>query len=303
MSRSLLPLNGLKAFEVAARHMNFTRAAAELAVTQSAVSHQIRGLEARLGLKLFRRLGASALVLTDAGQLLLPVVRDAFDRLTEGVERVVQRESAGGTLTVSVSPYFAGKWLMPRIGRFLSSHPELSLRVSASQYGVDFDREQVDAAIRHGLGLWQGLKADRLFTDPVYPVCSPALLAGAHPLDHPGALAHHLLIEDPRHGYWESWLRAVGLAELAGKRSRRLVVDDIGLVLQAAIAGQGVGMGRTSLVADDLASGRLARPFAEVIPGDNAYYFVYPEAAAERPKIAKLSAWLMEEGKEMRNAA
>lgn len=288
--------------------MNFTRAAAELGVTQSAVSHQIRGLEARLGLKLFRRLGASALVLTEAGQLLLPVVRDAFDRLDEGLERVVQRESAGGTLTVSVSSYFAGKWLMPRIGRFLSRHPELSLRISASQFEVDFDREQIDAAIRHGLGVWPGLKADRLFADPVFPVCSPALMGSAYrldrpPLDRPAALAHHLLIEDPRHGYWDSWLRAVGLPELAGKRSRRLVVDDIGLVLQAAIAGQGVGMGRTSLVADDLASGRLVRPFAEVIPGGHAYYLVYPDASAERPKIAKLSAWLTEEGKATRGAA
>lgn len=296
MRRSVLPLNGLKAFESAARNMSFTRAAAELGVTQSAVSHQVRGLEARLGLPLFRRLGAANLVLTDAGQMLLPVLRDAFDRLAEGVERVLQRESAGGTVTVSVSHYFAGKWLMPRLGRFLSRHPELGLNVSASQYEVDFDREQVDAAIRHGLGHWRGLRADRLFADPVYPVCSPALLAGGAPLACPADLARHQLIEDPRHGYWDSWLRAHGQAELAGRRSRRLVVDDIGLVLQAVMAGQGIGMGRTSVVAEELATGRLVRPFAEVIPGDHAYYLVYPEAAAERPKIVKLREWLIEEG-------
>ncbi|MGK9170650.1 transcriptional regulator GcvA [Inquilinus limosus] len=297
--RALPPLNGLRAFEVAARHMSFTRAAAELHVTQSAVSHQIRGLEARLGVALFRRAGPSGLVLTDTGQRLLPVLRDAFDRLSTGIERVLQQESAGGPLTLSVSPYFASKWLIPRLGRLRDRHPEIDLRLSASQHPADFAREDVDAAVRHGTGGWEGLRADRLFDEEMFPICSPALLETGPPLKVPADLAHHTLLNDVRYGYWDKWLAAAGVSELAAgrRRGRVMAFDDVGLVVQAALAGLGVGIGRWALCAEDLATGRLVRPFDLRIPADYGYYLVCPEGTADRPKIARLRAWLVEEGR------
>jgi LysR family glycine cleavage system transcriptional activator len=307
---ALPPLNGLRAFEAAGRNLSFTVAARELNVTQSAVSHQIRALEARMGLPLFRRLNGSALVLTDAGQLLLPVVRDAFDTLRIGVERVIQREASAGTLTISVSPAFAARWLIPRLGSFRARHPELDLRISASTIETDFTREaDVDAAIRHGQGEWHGLRADCFIEDEVFPVCAPSLLDGPDPPTTPEALLrHHVLLEDARHDYWARWLDAVGCRNLVAARRRdrlsgggSLVFDDIALVLQAAIEGQGVGMGRSSLVAEDLAAGRLVQPLPPVVPGRYGYYFVCPHAQAERAKIAKLREWLFtESGTELR---
>ncbi|HYG89730.1 MAG TPA: transcriptional regulator GcvA [Azospirillum sp.] len=290
MTRHLPSLNGLRAFEAAARQLSFTRAAEELNVTQSAVSHQIRALEEQMGVPLFRRVN-QGLLLTDAGQLLLPAVRDAFDRLAAGVERVRGHE-ASGTLTVSVSPYFAGRWLMPRIGRFRALHPEIELRLSASQQYVDFTREtDIDMGLRHGLGTWEGLRAVRFLDDGVFPVCSPSLHP---PLHTPGDLRAHVLLDDEQHGYWRAWLVAAGLEDLAPTAGLRLT--DIGLAMQAAIAGQGVAMGRASLVEEDLAAGRLVRPFALSIPADYGIYAVCPEAAAERPKIAAFRDWLIAEG-------
>jgi len=290
MARRLPSLNGLRAFEAAARQLSFTRAAEELNVTQSAVSHQIRALEEQMGVSLFRRVN-QGLLLTDAGQLLLPPVRDALDRLAAGVERVRGHE-ASGRLTVSVSPYFAGRWLMPRIGRFRALHPEIELRLSASQQYVDFTREtDIDMGLRHGLGVWEGLSAVRFLDDEVFPVCSPTL---APPLRTPADLRAHVLLDDEQHGYWRAWLVAVGLDDLAPTAGLRLT--DIGLALQAALAGQGVAMGRASLVEEDLAAGRLVRPFALSIPADYGIYAVCPEAAAERPKIAAFRDWLIAEG-------
>ncbi len=290
MARRLPSLNGLRAFEAAARQLSFTRAADELGVTQSAVSHQIRALEEQMGVTLFRRVN-QGLLLTDAGQLLLPAVRDAFDRLAAGVERVRERE-ASGRLTISVSPYFAGRWLMPRIGRFRALHPEIELRLSANQQYVDFDREtDIDLALRHGLGVWEGLRADRFLDDEVFPVCSPSLHP---PLRTPDDLRAHVLLADEQHEYWGAWLSAAGLTDMAP--SAGLQLTDIGLAIQAAIAGQGVAMGRASLIEEELADGRVIRPFALSIPADYGIYVVCPEATAERPKIAAFRAWLLAEG-------
>ncbi|HYH21759.1 MAG TPA: transcriptional regulator GcvA [Azospirillum sp.] len=292
MARQLPSLNGLRAFEAAARHLSFTRAAEELNVTQSAVSHQIRALEDRMGVRLFRRLN-QALLLTDAGQLLLPSVRDAFDRLAAGVERVVQHEAAG-VLTVSVSPSFAARWLMGRIGRFRLQHPDIHLRISASPHHVDFAREtDIDMAVRHGLGFWEGLRADRLLADEIFPVCSPELLKGSLPLRMPADLRHHTLLDDARHGYWEDWLATAGVPGLAACPD--LVFDDYGLAIEAAIKGQGVAMGRATLVGDEIAAGRLVRLFDLSVPADFGYYVVCPEATADRPKIRTFRAWILTE--------
>src|SRR5215210_7105039 len=176
MLRRLPPLNSLKAFEAAARSESFTRAAEELCVTQGAVSQQVKALEATLGLKLFAR-ERQRLAITDAGRDYLAVVRDALDRIAVGTERLVQRQTSG-VLTVSTSPDFAAKWLVHRLGRFAEGHSEIDLRVSAAMHHVDFAREEVDLAIRHGDGDWTGLDVVRLCSEQLFPVCAPKLVAG-----------------------------------------------------------------------------------------------------------------------------
>ncbi|GGF35088.1 LysR family transcriptional regulator [Aliidongia dinghuensis] len=292
MERRLPPLNGLRAFEAAARLLSFTRAAAELSVTQSAVSHQIRGLEDRLGIALFKRM-PGALVLSEAGEALLPIVADAFDRLAEGVASVIEHE-VKGVLTVNVSPSFAVRWLAPRLGRFRERFPGIELHLLTSNYYTDFAREGVDAAIRHGDGAWPGLHADRFLDDQVYPVCSPKLLEGPHALKAPENLRHHVLLDLINRPYWPRWLAAAGVPDL---KPRDLVLfDDIGFGLEAAIAGMGIAMGRSTILGDDLLQGRLVRPFALDMPGRYGFYLVCPEAIANRPKIARLRAWLKDEG-------
>src|ERR687894_1629749 len=176
MLRRLPPLNALKAFEAAARHESFTRAAEELCVTQGAVSHQVKALETELGLKLFTR-ERQRLVITEQGREYLAVLRDALDRIALGTERLRQRQSSG-VLTVSTSPDFAAKWLVNRLGRFSEAHPDIDLRISATMHHVDFAREEVDLTVRHGDGDWAGLDVVRLCTERLFPVCSPRLLAG-----------------------------------------------------------------------------------------------------------------------------
>src|SRR3954451_917677 len=192
MLRRLPPLNALKAFEAAARHESFTRAAEELCVTQGAVSHQVKALEAELGIKLFNR-ERQRLVITGAGRDYLAVVRDAFDRIALGTERLIQHQGSG-VLTVSTSPDFAAKWLVHRLGRFAEAHPEIDLRVSATMHHVDFVREEVDVAVRHGDGNWSGLDAIRLCTEQLFPVCSPKLMSGRNRLAKPSDLARFPLL-------------------------------------------------------------------------------------------------------------
>jgi LysR family glycine cleavage system transcriptional activator len=186
MPRRLPSLNAVRAFEAAARHESFTRAAEELCVTQGAVSHQVKALEAELGLKLFNR-ERQRLVITEAGREYLNVVRDAFDRIALGTERLLQRQNSG-VLTVSTSPDFAAKWLVHRLGRFAEAFPEIELRVSATLHHVDFAREDIDLAVRHGDGQWTGLHVTRLCGEELFPVCSPRLATNARPLNRPADL-------------------------------------------------------------------------------------------------------------------
>src|SRR6266852_555486 len=183
MLRRLPPLNALKAFEAAARSESFTRAAEELNVTQGAVSHQVKALEATLGIKLFNR-ERQRLVITEAGRDYLAVIRDALDRIAVGTERLVQRQNAG-VLTVSTSPDFAAKWLVYRLGRFAEAHPSIDLRISATLHHVDFAREDVDLAVRHGDGSWAGLDVVRLSSEQLFAVCSPQLLVGRQRISKP----------------------------------------------------------------------------------------------------------------------
>ncbi len=295
MARRLPPLNALRAFEAAARHLSFTKAAEELYVTQAAISHQVKALEEALGVQLFRRLNRR-LMLTDAGQLYLPALTEAFDAIDAATARLRVDENAG-RLVVSVANSLAAKWLLPRLPRFRDRHPEVEVEISAADRLVDFSRDNVDMAIRYGLGHYPGLRVDPLMKDTNFPVCSPALLASAVPLRVPGDLRHHILLHDDVSTFdapdWSKWLADAGVTGVRADRGQRY--SHSSLVIQAAIDGQGVALGRSTLVALDLEAGRLVQPFGPALPSRYACYVVSPPATAERPKIKAFRDWLLEE--------
>jgi LysR family transcriptional regulator, glycine cleavage system transcriptional activator len=291
MSRSLPPLNALRAFEAAARHLSFTTAASELNVTQAAVSHQIKALEERLGLKLFRRVGRN-LLLSDAAQAYLPEIAAAFDRIAGATRRLHQYDAAG-VLSATVLPSFAAKWLLPRLGRFRAAHPEIDLRISSSVETVDLMREDFDIALRAGSGDYPGMRADAILSESFFPVCSPALLAGPLPLRAADDLRHHTLLHDEPRDLWQLWFKMVGIADIDATRGPGF--SDSGMLIWAAIEGQGVAIAKGTLAADDLRAGRLVRPFDQSMPADFSYWLVCPEASADRPKIVAFREWLLAE--------
>jgi len=294
MPRHLPPLNALRAFEAAARSESFTRAAEELCVTQGAVSHQVKSLEATLGIKLFNR-ERQRLVITDAGREYLNVVRDALDRIAVGTERLVQRQNAG-VLTVSTSPDFAAKWLIYRLGRFGEAHPGIDLRVSATMHHVDFAREDVDVAVRHGDGNWGGLDAVRLCSEQLFPVCSPKLLSGRNRIAKPSDLLKFPLLHLDDWKAWSKWLDAAGVVDAEMPRGPAL--NHASMLIDAAIDGQGVALARTALAAWDLINGRLARPFDLGLRLSKTYWIVCPKATTSVPKIATFRKWLLAEAAE-----
>jgi LysR family transcriptional regulator, glycine cleavage system transcriptional activator len=294
MPRQLPPLNALKAFEAAARHESFTRAAEELCVTQGAVSHQVKALEAELGLKLFNR-EHQRLLITEGGRAYLAVVRDAFDRIADGTQRLLQRQS-GGALTVSTSPNFAAKWLVHRLGRFAEAHPEIDLRVSASLQHIDFAREDIDLAIRHSDGNAAGLHVTRLCAEELFPACSPKLLSGRNPLRKPSDLGRFPLLHVNDRQGWSQWLDFAGITGV--DPSRGPVLNQASMAIDAAVDGQGVVLARTALAAWDLIGGRLVRPFDLAMPVSYAYWIVCPKTVAKLPKIVAFSEWLLAEAAE-----
>lgn len=294
MARRLPPLNALKAFEAAARHESFTRAAEELCVTQGAVSQQVKALEQDLGLKLFNR-EPRRLIITGAGRDYLVVVRDALDRIAIGTEQLRQRQSSG-VLTVSTSPNFASKWLVHRLGRFAEQHPAIDLRISAALHHVDFVREDVDMAVRHSDGIAPGLDVTRLCTEELFPVCSPELLRGRHALRGIADFAHHTLLHLDSRQDWSKWLDAAGAEDV--DLSRGPVFNQASMVIDAAVDGQGVALARTMLAASDLISGRLVCPFSLALPVPYAYWVVCPKATAAMPKISIFREWLLAEAAE-----
>jgi LysR family glycine cleavage system transcriptional activator len=289
--RRLPPLNALKAFEAAARHESFTRAAEELCVTQGAVSHQVKALEAELGVKLFMR-ERQRLIITEAGRDYLVVLRDALDRIALGTERLIQRQTSG-VLTVSTSPDFAAKWLVNRLGRFAETHPGIDLRISATLHHVDFAREDVDLAVRHGEGNWPGLDVVRLSSEQLFVVCSPKLLAGRNGIAKPADVLRFPLLHLDDSNAWAKWFEAVGVQ--AARRLQGPVLNRASMVIDAAIDGQGIALARTTLAASDLISGRLVRPFAEALRLPNTYWIVCPKATSALPKIATFRDWLLAE--------
>jgi LysR family glycine cleavage system transcriptional activator len=288
MVRRLPSLNAIRAFEAAARHQSFTRAAEELGVSQGAVSHQVKMLEQELGMMLFRR-DHHGLTITHSGQSYLEVAGTALDQLALGTERLLQREKAG-TLTVSMSPNFVAKWLVHRLGKFVAQHPTIDLRVNAAMRHIDFAVDDVDLAVRHGTGNWPDLHVTPLCAEEIFPVCSPALLTGLAELED---LRHQTLLDDATRLDWPMWFEAAGLTGLAPSRS--LTLDQTSMVIDAAVAGQGVALARSALAAADLLAGRLVRPFPISLPAPFAYYIVSPKATASRPKIVAFRDWLLQE--------
>jgi len=291
MARKLPPLNALRAFDAAAHHLSFTRAAAELFVTHGAVSRQIRLLEEWLGVALFRR-EHRAVVLTEAGQAYAQAVRESLDRLAEATQQLRARDRAG-RLNVATSDSFAALWLVPRLGRFRAQHAEVDLRLSTSDRLIDLAREGFDMAIRYGRGVYPGLEAEHLMTEDLSPVCSPALLEGPEGLRRPEDLGRVTLLHDDMRQDWRMWLMAAGIEGIDSTRGPSY--EHSNLVIQAAVQGEGVALGRGALVAGDLAAGRLVQPFDISLRADFAYYVVHPPGALARPKVRAFRDWLMEE--------
>lgn len=278
MLRHIPGLQALKAFDAAARHLNFTRAAAELNVTPAAVSHQIKELEDLVGAALFQRT-SRFMQLTRQGQVLKPAVADALDGLTRALQRIRQSDNPT-QVRVTASPSIAAKWLVPRLDRFLESSPAADVRIDVSSEPLDFDREDVDVAIRFGDGVYPGLTVDKLFQDTVFPVCSPELLKGRRPLKEPRDLLAFTLIHLDYEAQgavwpnWRMWMLAAGIKDF--NDSRGLDFSQTSLALQAALDGHGVALGDLTLAADDLAAGRLIKPFALSLrsPAQFAYHLI-----------------------------
>ena len=298
--RSIAHLNALRAFEASARHQSFSLAAQELNVTPAAVGQLVRTLEDWLGSPLFVRStsGRARLVTTEVAEQALPDIRAGLERLAVGLERL-RSGSAGGVLTVTVSPAFAAKWLLPRIERFQAAWPETDLRLDTSLKPVDFVAQRIDVGVRYGRGQWPGLAAEKLMDEEVYPVCAPALPWSAT-LQAPGDLRGQVLIHDQSvdtstgFASWQAWLRHAGVQGVPTDRGLR--INNSAAVLQAAIDGQGVALARSVMAHDDLAAGRLVRLFPQVrLESALAYYVVYRPECIAQPKVAAFRDWLLRE--------
>jgi LysR family glycine cleavage system transcriptional activator len=293
MSRRLPSLNALRAFEAAARHLSFVRAAEELHVTPAAVSQQIKLLEDHLGTTLFQR--GRKLALSEAASDALPLISEAFDRLERAVMKV-KADGPEGTLVVSAPPAFAARWIIPRLEDFNARHPAIELRLLATRRLVDFSVEDVDAAIRFGAGNDPGLQVERLMRETIVPVAAPAL---ATSITTSETLAGAALIEDEWHTSngafpdWATWLASLGVGIEAPLRIRRF--GDANLVIQAAVAGMGVALSWYSLVAEDLKAGRLVRVLDNAIPSELGYRLVMPHNRSDLARVRAFRAWLLEQ--------
>ncbi len=289
MQRRLPPLNSLRAFESAARLLSFTKAADELAVTQSAVSHQVKTLEDWAGLPLFRRDGR-AVALTEAAQKFLPAVTQALDQLALAGRKLQAVDPGQGWLTVAVMPSFAGKWLVPRLAAFRAKHPNIDVWLATFEAQSGALGPDVDMAIRYGREEWPGLTTIKFLSEELFPVCAPSVAAQ---LKDPADLARTTLLHDELREDWTMWLRAAGVTAVDATRGPGF--DDSGLLIQAAIEGLGVALGRSVLVKGDLDAGRLVRPFATSLPGGSAYALVYPPELENAPKVKAFREWLLAE--------
>lgn len=291
MPRRLPPLTTLPAFDAAARHLSFTKAAAELHVTHGAVSRAIRNLEEQLGTRLFER-GTRSVQLTSEGAAYAAEIGAALDRI--GAATIVaSAPKSAGVLNVSTSDGFAGRWLVPRLHRFHRANRDIDVRLSTSGTFSDFIRDGIDIAIRYGAGGYEGVISEFLAEEEVSPVCSPELLQGEHALRTPNDLKHHRLIHDNFRIDWATWLRAAGLDDINPDNGVRY--DSAAYAVEAAVHGEGVLLGRSALVSADLAAGRLVRPFDLALKSRWNYYVVYPDGALRQRKVRAFRDWLFSE--------
>ena len=294
--RRLPPLNAIRAFEAAARKGGFQAAGAELNVSANAVGRLVKVLEDWLGIELFKRL-PRGVVVTEAGRGYLGRVQALLDELAEATADV-QRLETSKVLTVSTGPSFISRWLVPRLGRLTQRHPDLHVRLIASVQLTDFAREEVDVVIRHGQGLYEGLRSDLLVREDFFPVCSPALLSGGPELEVPDDLAQQVLLHEEwkilNQINWARWLAAVGVSCIDAQRGPRFSFSH--MTLEAAAAGQGVALASSAFVADDLTTGRLVRPFGDLsVAGPHGFFIVSPIATADREKVVAFRDWALEE--------
>jgi LysR family glycine cleavage system transcriptional activator len=292
MWRRLPPLNALPSFEAAARHLSFSRAADELGVTHGAVSRAVRNLEGHLGVQLMMR-ATRSVRLTPIGASFAAEIRGVLEHLAAATSAATGQTS--GIVSVSTIDSFAARWLMPRLFRFRQAHGDIDVRVATSERLADFVSDGIDIAIRCGSGQYPGLTAELLMKEDHFPVCSPKLLKGRYPLRAPADLARHTFLHDVFTVDWAIWLRSAGINNVDPYRGPTFLSSDH--AIQAAIRGEGVVLGRSALVADDLAAGRLVRPFELSLPAGFAYYVVYPPRALKRPKVKALRDWLVAEAR------
>jgi LysR family transcriptional regulator, glycine cleavage system transcriptional activator len=281
-------MQALRAFEATARERSLTKAAEALHLTHGAISHQIKALEADLGVRLVERAGRG-IRLTDEGERFAARVRAAFAELTTAVQEITARANPR-MLRVSVVPSFAARWLLPRIGRFFAVHPDIDLVVSANMALVDFQRDDADVAIRYGFGQWEGVRVEHLLDDSFFPVCSPRIAGGVP--KRPTDLARYTLLradDEP----WLPWFEAAGLDW--PEPTRGPMFNDSAHMMQAAAEGQGVALARATLLGNDERNGVLVRPFAIEAPAPRRFYLVYPPRNADSPKLAAFRAWLQGE--------
>ena len=291
--RRLPPLKTLPDFAAAGRHLSFTKAAEELGVTHGAVSRQIKALEDYLGAPLFRRL-TRRIELTEQGRAYLPAIERLLEELTRETDRVRELGS-GRRLTVSTGVSFAMKWLAPRLPRFQAAHPGIEFHLDVSDVVPDLERGFADAAVFHGLGRFPGLVAERIFDERVLPVCAPVLLRGGPAMRQPADLLRHpLLHEDRMAPDWPQWFAAQGIAGVDAGRGPRYSHGS--LLLEAAARGEGIALGRSLLMADDLAAGRLVKPLGDLsLPAERGFDLLYPAGALQRPAVAAFREWLLAE--------
>lgn len=296
MSLRIPPLNPLRTFEVAARHLSFSRAADELFVTSAAVSHQIKVLESNLGVKLFTRVGG-ALVLTDVGEAYLPAIQQAFRQVLDATQ-LLHRQKDISILKINASPTFSVKWLVPRLEAFFKKYPDIDLKLSTSNHLIDFSREDLDLVIRYGRGNYPGMRSERCFSVEVIPVCSPKLLEGRPAVRQPSDLRHYPLLHDgsdSTHPDWRRWFENVDCREVDTSRGPTFWPSH--LVIDAAIDGLGVALVKRAWIEQDLAAGRLMQLLDVSMPVNYAYYISYPEARSDVPAIRNFVDWIQAEAR------
>lgn len=287
--RKLPPLNALKSFEAAARHLSFTRAADELYVTQAAVSHQVKALEDYLGVKLFLRRNRS-LLLTPEGQTYFLELKEILNHIAHATERL-KNSSERGELTISLPPSFAILWFVPRLSRFREAYPEIDVRIRAVDEVDGSLTDDVDVAIYYGAGSWPGLKAFKLHNEFLLPVCSPLLLNDSKPLREPADLLNHTLLHDETRNAWKDWFKLVGIDKDKGDNGP--IFSHSNLALKAAVHGQGIALANNVLVKPEIDAGHLIQIFPEALPRSKSFYLVCRDSQAEVGKIATFRNWIL----------